>query len=914
MPCKLLLSTVGVLIQIILCLGDQENKDFPSATNGQMFPWNKWRLPDKIVPLHYDLQIHPNLTTSDFTGLAKIQVLVRNETSTIILHAKNMDISEATIALNRDGATHPERTLNILEYPPFDQIALENAEPLSIGETYIVNIYYSANLSNGFSGFYKSSYETPEGEKRVLASTHFESTSARMAFPCFDEPAFKANFSIRIKREKQQIALSNMPIIKSLPTAEGLFEDHFDVSVRMSTYLVAFIVCDFKSISAETSTGIKVSIYAAPDKLNQTHYALEAAVKLLEFYEQYLNIHYPLPKCDLVAIPDFDAEAMENWGLTTYRETALLYHPGTSSISDKLWTTMVIGHEMAHQWFGNLVTMEWWNDIWLNEGFASYMERIAVDATYPDLQIGDQFLGTCFMAMERDAMNSSHPLSTPADNPIEIMEMFDDISYSKGACILHMLRNFLTEEVFKSGLVHYLRKYSYGNAKNEDLWNCMAEQHYAGEHLDVKEIMNTWTLQKGVPVIIVEHYGSSVRIQQERFIKEILPEDPSWATLQSGYLWQVPLTYITSDSQAVGRHLLKTKSDRIELESEAQWIKFNVDMNGYYIVQYTNASWDALINLLNQNHTLLSPKDRINLIHNAFKLVSAGKLSLDQALNLTRYLSRESENIAILYGLDYLAILYRKVAKTNITDVATNLKNYILKFFEHLIDKQSWDDTGTMSDQILRTSLLKTVCELEYLPCVQKASDYFHQWRMSNGTMNLPTDVMGTVYSVGAQSSDGWDYLLTKYMQPFSVAEGSKIMSALASSRNPDKLARLLELALQGDIIKLQDLAHVVLTVSENPHGQLLAWNFVKDNWNELIEKFQLTSSTVQQLIIGPASQFSSKEKLEEVETFFDSIKEQSTQLRSIQIALENIKNNIRWLDRNLDSLRSWLQHAIVNP
>ncbi|XP_072923757.1 endoplasmic reticulum aminopeptidase 2-like isoform X2 [Hemitrygon akajei] len=914
MPCKMMLSTVGVLIQVILCLGDQENKDFPSATNGQMFPWNKMRLPDKIVPLHYDLQIHPNLTTSNFTGLAKIQVLVRKETSTIILHAKNMDISGATIALNRDGVTYPESTLNILEYLPFEQIALENAEPLSSGETYIINIYYTANLSDGFSGFYKSSYETHEGEKRALAATQFESTSARMAFPCFDEPAFKANFSIRIKREQQHIALSNMPIIKSLPTAEGLFEDHFDVSVRMSTYLVAFIVCDFKSVSAVTSTGIKVSVYAAPDKLNQTHYALEAAVKLLEFYEHYFNIHYPLPKYDLVAIPDFDLGAMENWGLTTYRETALLYHPATSSVSDKLWITMVISHEMAHQWFGNLVTMEWWNDIWLNEGFASYMEYVSVDATYPDLQVGYQFLDNCFIGMGRDAMNSSHPLSTPADNPTQIMEMFDAISYSKGACILHMLRNFLTDEVFQSGLVHYLQKYSYGNAKNEDLWNCLAEQHYAEEHIDIKEIMDTWTLQKGIPVIIVEHYGSSVRIQQERFLKGILPEDPSWATLQSGYIWQVPLTYITSDSQAVGRHLLKTKSDHIELESEAQWIKFNVDMNGYFIVHYANASWDALINLLNQNHTLLSWKDRVNLIHNAFQLVSAGKLSLDRALNLTRYLNRESENIAILHGLDNLGILYGTVAKRNITDVATNLKNYILKFFKHLIDKQSWDDAGTILDQMLRTNLLKTACDLGYLPCVQKASDYFNQWRMSNGTMNLPTDVMTTVYSVGAQSSDGWDYLLTKYTQSFLVAEGSKIMSALASSRNPDKLARLLELALQGDIIKLQNLAYVVLAVSRNPHGQLLAWNFVKENWNKLIEKFQLASFTVQRLIIGPASQFSSREELEEVETFFDSIKEQSSQLRSVQIALENIKNNIRWLDRNLGSLRSWLQHAIVNP
>ncbi|XP_032873239.1 endoplasmic reticulum aminopeptidase 2-like isoform X2 [Amblyraja radiata] len=932
---QMMFFAVGVLFQVILCLGGHENEDFPTATNGQVFPWNKMRLPDSIIPVHYNLYIHPNLTTSNFTGLAKIQVHVRQETSVIILHAKHLEISRATIALTEYGASHPESILNILEYPPFEQIALENAKPLYNGETYMVNIYYTANLSDGFYGFYKSSYQTPEGEKRILASTHFEPTSARMAFPCFDEPSFKANFSIKIKREKQHISLSNMPIVKSVPTAGGLFEDHFDVSVRMSTYLVAFIVCDFKSVSAVTSTGIKVSIYATPDKWNQTHYALEAAVKLLEFYENYFNINYPLPKQDLVAIPDFESGAMENWGLTTYRETSLLYHPGTSSASDKLWITMVIGHELAHQWFGNLVTMEWWNDIWLNEGFARYMEFVSVDATYPDFQVGDHFLGTCFAAMGRDAMNSSRPISTSAENPTQIKEMFDTVSYDKGACILHMLRNFLTDEVFQSGLVRYLRKFSYGNTKNEDLWDSMANTctkedftsgdfcysgsqaaksayRFAGEHLDIKEIMNTWTLQKGIPVIIVEHNGTSVRLQQERFLKGILPEDPSWASLQSGYLWHVPLTYITSNSKTIGKHLLKTKSDHIELDGEAQWVKFNVDMNGYYIVHYTRGGWDALINLLDQNHTLLSQKDRANLIHNAFQLVSAGKLSLDRALDLTRYLRHENKSIPVLQGLGYLEVFYRMAVRRNITDVATNLKNYILQFFKHLIDRQTWSDEGTLSDRLLRSNLLELVCDLDYLPCVQKALAYFNQWRMSNGTLNLPTDVLEIVYSVGAQSSDGWDYLLTKYMQSVSGAEKNKIVSALASTRNPEKLARLMELSLQGDIIKLQNLAHVVVAVSRNPYGHLLAWNFVKKNWSTLMEKFQLGSTTIRWLIIGTSSQFSSKEELEEVEMFFDSIKEQSSQLRCTQIAHENIQKNIRWLERNLDLLRSWLQNIII--
>uniref|UniRef100_A0A4W3JV94 Aminopeptidase n=1 Tax=Callorhinchus milii TaxID=7868 RepID=A0A4W3JV94_CALMI len=902
----------------------------PIASNGQKFPWNKMRLPNRIIPLHYDLLIHPNLTTLSFTGVAKIEVSVKQDTNSIVLHSKYLEITSATIALTQDGIAQHEKAMNVLEFPPYEQIALQSIEPLGAGEKYVININYAANLSDGFYGFYKSSYKTQDGKTRLLASTHFEPTSARMAFPCFDEPSFKANFSVKIRRGSQYIALSNMPMVKSFPIGEGIFEDHFAVSVRMSTYLVAFIVCDFKSVSAVTSTGIKVSIYAVPDKWSQTHYALEAAVKLLEFYEHYFNIYFPLPKQDLVAIPDFESGAMENWGLITYRETSLLYDSVTSSASNKLWITMVIGHELAHQWFGNLVTMEWWNDIWLNEGFARYMEFVSVGATYPELQVDDYLLNTCFGAMGSDSMNSSRAISTAAESPTQIQEMFDSVSYEKGACILHMLRNFLTEEVFQSGLVSYLRKYSYGNAKNEDLWNSMANTCtegnftsggfcystsqaaknaylYTEEHLDIKEVMNTWTLQKGLPVIIVEHSGSLIRLRQERFLKSVLPEDPVWESLQSGYLWHIPLTYITSNSDRIGRYLLKTKSDTIKLDKEADWVKFNVDMNGYYIVHYEHSGWDALVNLLDQDHTLLSMKDRTHLIHNAFQLVSAGKLSLDRALDLTRYLRHENKTMPVLQGLAYLEVFYKLVEKRNIPDVATNLKRYILEFFKHLIDKQSWSDDGSLSERLLRTNLLEMACDLQYPPCLQKALDLFNKWKNSNGTISLPTDVLEIVHSVGAQSADGWEYLLKKYIQSMSGAEKIKILNALAATRDPEKLSGLLEIGMEGNVIKLQDLDHVVAAVSRNPVGHLLAWNFVKRNWNKLIEKFELGSFTIRWLIVGTTSHFSSKEELEEVKMFFESIKEQSSQLRCTQLALETIQKNIRWLERNLDVLRSWL-------
>lgn len=422
------------------------------------------RLPEYMTPIHYDLMIHANLSTLTFWGKTEVEIIASRPTSTIIMHSHHLQISKATLRRGA-GEMLSEEPLKVLEYPAHEQVALLAAQPLLAGSLYTVIIDYAANLSESFHGFYKSTYRTQEGEMRILAATQFEPTAARMAFPCFDEPALKASFSIKIKRDPRHLAISNMPLVKSVNVAEGLIEDHFDITVKMSTYLVAFIISDFKSVSKMTKSGVKVSVYAVPDKINQADYALDAAVTLLEFYEDYFNIPYPLPKQDLAAIPDFQSGAMENWGLTTYRESSLLYDKEKSSASSKLGITMIVSHELAHQWFGNLVTMEWWNDLWLNEGFAKFMEFVSVTVTHPELKVEDYFFGKCFNAMEVDALNSSHPVSTPVENPAQIREMFDDVSYEKGACILNMLRDYLSADTFKRGIVQYLQKYSYKNTK-----------------------------------------------------------------------------------------------------------------------------------------------------------------------------------------------------------------------------------------------------------------------------------------------------------------------------------------------------------------------------------------------------------------------------------------------------------------
>lgn len=900
-------------------------KEAPIATDGQPFPWDRMRLPKTVSPLHYDLTIHPNLTTLDFTGVARIELDVHRDTSTIVLHAKQMRISNAVL-LAPEGV----RPLRVLEYPPFHQLALMSDSALTKGRRYEVHLEFAANLSDSYHGFYKSSYRTSSGEVRVMASTQFEATFARGAFPCFDEPAFKANFTIRIIREPRHISVSNMPLVKTVALPGGLLEDHFDITVKMSTYLVAYIVSDFLSVSKTTQHGVKISVYAVPEKIDQTAFALDAAVKLLDFYDDYFDIPYPLPKQDLAAIPDFQSGAMENWGLTTYRETGLLFDPEKSSASDKLGLTKVIAHELAHQWFGNLVTMEWWNDLWLNEGFAKFMEYISLDITYPELQVDDFFLGKCFEAMEVDSLTSSHPVSTHVETPTQIQEMFDDVSYDKGACILNMLRDFLTPEAFEIGIIRYLKRYSYQNTVSSHLWESLtnicdsddldegriqhkefcskrnsqsgASKWFSGDELDVRAIMDTWTLQEGFPLVTVEVRGREVRLSQERYLRT---DDPS---LTEGFLWQIPLTYMTSASNTIHRFLLKTKTDVLYLPEEVDWVKFNVDMSGYYMVHYAGEGWNSIIKLLHHNHTALTANDRASLIQNVFQLVSVGKVRLDTALELSLYLSKETEIMAVTQGFGELVPLYKLMEKRDMAALENQMKGYIVDLFRGLIDKQQWTDSGSVSERVLRSYLLLFSCVRNYEPCVTKATELFNKWKESDGKMSLPVDITMAVFVIGARSPEGWDFLLEKYRHSLQMSVKSRMKTAMAVSPLQDKLKWMMAESLRGEVMKTQDLPDVIVSVSKNPHGYKLAWDFLRANWHTLVKKFDLGSSTVSYLVTGVTNQYSTREMLDEVKGFFSSLTEETgSEMRCIRQTYETIEDNIRWMDTNLPVLQAWL-------
>ncbi|XP_061673972.1 leucyl-cystinyl aminopeptidase [Syngnathoides biaculeatus] len=872
-----------------------------NGTDGELFPWAQYQLPRSVRPLSYDLTFTPDFSTMDFSGHTVINMFVLHNTKRIVLHSAHLNISKATFKLGDGEASD----VTILEYLPREQIAVKFSEELKAGQRCVLTLDYAASLSHTYDGFYNSSYTDQHGNKRVLAATQFEPLYARKAFPCFDEPSFKATFLVKINRKPEYMTLSNMPQLHSTQLASGLVQDEFaKTSVNMSTYLVAFVVGNFTSVSKNVSD-ILVSVYSVPEKKAHTNYALDTASKLLEFYNGYFEINYPLQKLDLVAVPDFLAGAMENWGLITFRETGLLLG-GHSSLLQKQSVAAIIAHELAHQWFGNLVTMSWWSDLWLNEGFATFMEFMSVQRVLPELDMSNLFLAMRFRTLDRDALNSSHAVSTEVSTPEQVQEMFDSVSYQKGASILLMLNTSLPgDQQFRKGIIQYLKQFAGLNTDTDDLWNSLTEVEVSSQHPNVSEMMRSWTSQKGFPLVTVSRTGDVVNLKQEIFQ---LTSDNS---KHSSSLWNIPVTYV-NDSCSLGPEckqlfVLNTQSGTFKVAETVKWLKLNYRSTGFYIVDYGEEGWAALTDAMTKNFQVLTQEDRASLIHNIFALSRLGRVSFRQVLNLLKYMPNETESSPVREALLQLQNIYQMLQKRYKEGLVSRMKAHILKDFGVLMDKQTWTKEESISKQDLRSALLEMACHLGQEKCTQQATAMFKQYVASNGTSMIPGDLQRVVFTVAAQSNEDWESLLTLYHYATYDSEKQKLLEGLASTQDTQKMVWLLNAGLNSNMIQIQNLPLVVHRICQGLAGNLIAWDFIQENWNRLTQTFPVGSYALQSLVKSTTSHFSEQSHLNQVQCFFASLSERGSQMRSAQEALETIRLNQSWMEKNLPSLDKWL-------
>ncbi|XP_017887572.1 puromycin-sensitive aminopeptidase isoform X2 [Ceratina calcarata] len=854
-----------------------------------------YRLPIDVQPEHYNIVLSPNLKTFVFDGKEDIHIDVNKSTDTVVLNSLDIDIKSA-IFNGKDGNVIPTKKIDVCASEEIATLVFE--ENLPSGRSGHLTLEFVGEINDKMKGFYRSKYIGTKGTVEYAAVTQFEATDARRCFPCWDEPAHKATFDITLNVPSGLTALSNMPI-KSKVTNEATETLVFERTPIMSTYLVAVVVGEFDYIEDKSSDGVLVRVYTPKSKKEQGQFALEVATKVLPYYKTYFGIAYPLPKIDLIAIADFSSGAMENWGLVTYRETCLLVDPQNTSAVRKQWIALVVAHELAHQWFGNLVTMEWWTHLWLNEGYASFVEFLCVDHLFPEYDIWAQFVtDTYIRALELDGLKNSHPIEVPVGHPSEIDEIFDDISYNKGACVIRMLHSYIGDDDFRKGMNLYLIKHSYANAETGDLWDALEE----ASNKNVRSVMSTWTEQQGFPVVRVQHRqdGSDrvLTLSQERFLADGSKE-------AENSLWIIPISISTAknpeESMVNGLLDERTKEFRIKNVPENHWVKINPGTIGFYRTHY---SLEALCLLLPavQNDEL-PPLDRLGLLDDLFAMVQAGHASTVEVMKLMQAYQYEDNFTvwsSILNSLGKIGVLVSHLEFEN------NFKAFGRNLMRDITNQLGWDSKPNEShlDTLLRSLVLGRMAALHDEETIQEAKKRFELH--VSGTTLLAADLRSPVYRavLSAGDADTYETMLRLYREADLHEEKDRILRALGAIKDESLLAKVLNFSM-SDEVRAQDTVFAIMSVTSTYKGRLMAWEFFKDNWKTLVDRYG-GGFLIARLVKCTTEGFVSEDQAKDIEQFFKDHPTPGTE-RSVQQSLESIRLNAAWLARDKDSIKEYL-------
>ncbi|XP_027211487.2 aminopeptidase N [Penaeus vannamei] len=875
------------------------------------------RLPRALNPLRYLVKLQPFINGNfSILGYVEVEMEVLEPTSNITLHMADIITNNETIRLKPSGeSAGPDVGIKMHQYDPERQFYIAHLEKqLEKGEKYVLSMDFLGYLNDQLHGFYRSTYRDDDGTNKLLAVTQFQASDARRAFPCFDEPGFKATFEVFLAREETMVTLSNMPLAETLPLIgqEGWVWDHYEESVPMSTYLIAFVVSDFVNRNSTVIDHVLFRVWARESAIDQAEYSRDIGPKMLRHFEDYFNLSFPLTKMDMIALPDFAPGAMENWGLVTYRETLMLYDPAASSAFNKQLVAQVVGHELAHQWFGNLVTPKWWTDIWLNEGFASYVEYIGVNHVEPEWKVLEQFVvRRIHDVFTVDSLESSHPIRHNALNA-------DRIAYDKGSSIIRMMSNFLNENTFRRGLNEYLQSLTYDNAESDDLWRHLtAAAHEDGtlpQEVTVKMIMDTWTLQKGYPVIKVERSadGKSASVSQERFL--LVRDENSSDT--HDYKWWVPLTYTTQSeanfNQTQAMVWMKDSEAQIRLSSlppKDQWVIFNLQQTGYYRVNYDDHNWGLLIQQLKTDHQVINPINRAQIIDDAMDLARADQLPYETALGILTYLEAESDYIPWWSALNNVVYLKDMLTRTGGYGA---LKNYLLDILVPLYESVGFEenpDDGLL-DQYKRGKAVAWACGLGHQHCLDSASALYRTWMANPDNLTLISpNLKSTVYcyAIGEGGEAEWDFAWQQYLKSNVGSEKEKLLSALGCTKEMWLLSRYLDMAFtDGSGIRKQDSSRVFGAIANNDIGLPLAWAYLQDNFDKI---FSFFDKIMVRLIRSTTHKVNTRQELMELKALQKRHAEELEPVAlDVEQIVESVQNNIAWLDANYNTIITWLE------
>lgn len=832
------------------------------------------KLFDLFSPENYVIKLDIDNNHHLFSGTVEIKGRLAKNNDSIQLHAKDLTITECSI----DGAPVA------YSYENYDVLRLMK-DGLRTGE-HLVTLSFHGKITDSMHGLYPC-YYIHDGKKKELFATQFESHHAREVFPCIDEPAAKATFDLELTTQPNQVVLSNMPHIRQSELSDRLVTT-FDTTPRMSTYLLAFVVGDLHKKSAKTKSGVEVNVWATiAQQKNQLDFALQSAVETLEFYENYFETPYPLPKCDHVALPDFSSGAMENWGLITYREIALLADQKRSSIDHKHHVALVIAHELAHQWFGNLVTMKWWNDLWLNESFANMMEYLAIDALHPEWNIWLQFsTNEAIAALRRDSIDGVQAVQVDVDDPEEIDSLFDpSIVYAKGGRLLRMVQTYIGNDAFRKGLKNYFDKYSYQNTVGNDLWKALEES--SGKKITY--IMNEWISRPGYPVVTVEREKDSLSISQSQFF--IGPHK------ETGRQWPIPLD---ADDNKAPKLLDNKKISYLSLSP----IRLNLSDSAHFITHYDEKSMESHIN--NIRIGSFDTLGRLQVLHESTLLARGGVISSGQLIPILQsYLNEPHEAVWDIIAVA-LADL-RKFVEDNQT-----AESKLRIFSQWLAKKQykrlGWEQANEESenDTKLRSTIIGMTLYGENEQAIQQAMKLYS----STDKESIDTEIRSLVYSAAARYGDTTvvDELMNMYRLTVSSELRHDICLGVTSTKNPDKIFQLLEMLKDSSIIKPQDVYLWFALLIRGKDSRTITWKWLRHNWDwvETTYKGDKSYDDFPRYVSGALN---TREQLEEYREFFEPKKNITSLRRVITVGLSEIEGRVNIIERDKETVKSNLLH-----